>query len=315
MHLTVTMPQLNTEQRTFVLESYFRSNSTTQVMQEFTQRFPERHPPPTRCSIIRLVNKFRTRGSILNQNAGRSGRRRTTRTPENIERVRLALEENPRLSTTRNGLGISRAGMSEIIRLDLNWHPYRMRVRHQLNENDRLRRMHYSQWIIQKFQDATFLGKIVVGDEAGFAMNGRVNTHNVIQYAPKGQPPNFHFDVSASRDKVTVWAALSGNGHIIGPFFFDENVNGESYLNMLNEEVIPEMNILYDFDAWGDVRFQQNVWWFQDGAPCHRRRIVIDRLRELFGGQVVAFNHENEWPARSPDLTPCDFFLFSCSYF
>ena len=102
----------------------------------------------------------------------------------------------------------------------------------------------------------------------------------------------------------------SGNGHIIAPFFFDENVNGESYLNMLNEEVIPEMNILYDFDAWGDVRFQQNVWWFQDGAPYHRRRIVIDCLRELFGGQVVAFNHENEWPAISPDLTPCDFFLW-----
>ena len=47
----------------------------------------------------------------------------------------------------------------------------------------------------------------------------------------------------------------------------------------------------------------------EDGAPAHRSVAVRDRLREVFGNRIIALNHNNEWPPRSPDLTPCDFFL------
>ena len=59
-----------------------------------------------------------------------------------------------------------------------------------------------------------------------------------------------------------------------------------------------------------ETRFDENIWWVQDGAPCHRLRVVTDRLRELFGHQVVTLNREVEWPQRSPELTPSDFFLW-----
>jgi len=36
---------------------------------------------------------------------------------------------------------------------------------------------------------------------------------------------------------------------------------------------------------------------------------VTERLSELFGDQIVSLNQQVEWPPRSPDLTPCDFFL------
>jgi hypothetical protein len=48
----------------------------------------------------------------------------------------------------------------------------------------------------------------------------------------------------------------------------------------------------------------------QDGAPAHRLIAVGDRLRELFGHRVIALHHQVEWPPRSPDLTPCNFFLW-----
>ena len=54
----------------------------------------------------------------------------------------------------------------------------------------------------------------------------------------------------------------------------------------------------------------RRLWWIQDGAPPHRRRIVTERLQQLFGERVVALNHQIEWPPRSPDLTPLDFFLW-----
>ena len=32
---------------------------------------------------------------------------------------------------------------------------------------------------------------------------------------------------------------------MLGPFFFDENVNGQSYLNFLSDKVIPLMTVLF----------------------------------------------------------------------
>ena len=38
---------------------------------------------------------------------------------------------------------------------------------------------------------------------------------------------------------------------------------------------------------------------------------VQDRLNEVFGeNRVIALQHNVEWPPHSPDLTPCDFFLW-----
>ena len=48
-----------------------------------------------------------------------------------------------------------------------------------------------------------------------------------------------------------------------------------------------------------------------NGAPAHRLRAVRQRLAELLGERVVALYLPLavEWPLKSPNLTPCDFFL------
>ena len=114
-------------------------------------------------------------------------------------------------------------------------------------------------------------------------------------------------NVNMSRQKLTVWLGLCGNGQIIGPFFFERNVNGHMYLQMINHDVVPQLEALFGRKVGGVFR---RLWWFQDGAPAHRLVAVRDRLREVFGNRVVALNHAVEWPPRSPDLTPCDFFLW-----
>ena len=37
---------------------------------------------------------------------------------------------------------------------------------------------------------------------------------------------------------------------------------------------------------------------------------VSELLTDFFGRIIIALNHPIEWPPRSPDLTPCDFFLW-----
>ena len=97
----------------------------------------------------------------------------------------------------------------------MNFHPFRIRVRHKFEEGDCNRRINFSRWLIQQFENADFVNKIVIGDEAAFTLNGLVNTHNTVKYAPRGQPPEFNFDRSNTREKVTVWAALCGNGRVL----------------------------------------------------------------------------------------------------
>ena len=55
-------------------------------------------------------------------------------------------------------------------------------------------------------------------------MNGQVNSHNVRKYAPKGNNPEFTYEVSMSKEKCMVWMGLCGNGTVLGPFFLDSSV-------------------------------------------------------------------------------------------
>ena len=47
-----------------------------------------------------------------------------------------ANNQNVSISARRNGLGISSATFNRITKNDLNWHPYQMFIRHQLENND-----------------------------------------------------------------------------------------------------------------------------------------------------------------------------------
>ncbi|XP_022170291.1 uncharacterized protein LOC111033711 isoform X2 [Myzus persicae] len=48
----------------------------------------------------------------------------------------------------------------------------------------------------------------------------------------------------------------------------------------------------------------------EDGAPAHNAIIVRQQLNEMFGNRWMGTHGPVEWPPRSPDLTPLDFFLW-----
>lgn len=130
-----------------------------------------------------------------------------------------------------------------------------MHVCHQLLPRDFARRTQFARWFIDRCErDEIFLRTIVIGDEATFQMNGKVNTQNVREYAPIGQAPEFNFNVNMSRQKLAGWLGLCGNGQVIGPFFFERNVNGVRYLQMLNDNVVPQLLALFDRQHGGVFR-------------------------------------------------------------
>ena len=55
---------------------------------------------------------------------------------------------------------------------------------------------------------------------------------------------------------------------------------------------------------------RQGIIFMQDGASPHNARATLTALRMIFPGGVLATDGDYRWPARSPDLTPLDFFLW-----
>jgi hypothetical protein len=76
----------------------------------------------------------------------------------------------------------------------------------------------------------------------------------------------------------------------------------------LNENFIPNLQGL-GIDM-------SEVWFMQDGARPHRTEQVLQLLNDHFGEKVIALDSARimgegiDWPTYSPDLNPCDFFLW-----
>ncbi|GFW50059.1 transposase [Trichonephila clavipes] len=117
--------------------------------------------------------------------------------------------------------------------------------------------------------------------------------------------PQAYVETPLHPEKLTVWCAL-WTGVIIGPYFFknDEGhnvtVNGDRYRAMITNFFIPELN---NHDV-------QELWFQQDGATCHTACATIDLLKDTFGDRLISRFGPVNWPPRSCDLTPLDYFLW-----
>ncbi|GFV39585.1 hypothetical protein TNCV_4172941 [Trichonephila clavipes] len=69
---------------------------------------------------------------------------------------------------------------------------------------------------------------------------------------------------------------------------------------MITNFFIPELN---NHDV-------QELWFQQDGATCHTARATIDLLKDTFGDRLISRFRPVNWPPRSCDLTPLDYFLW-----
>lgn len=113
--------------------------------------------------------------------------------------------------------------------------------------------------------------------------------------------PHWTLDINTVKsDKVMVWAGII-NQDVIGPYFFERNVNTDTYLELMGDYVYPEL-ILRGYNP-------ENVWYHHDGAPAHRALDTRDWLDANFNNWI-GIGGTIHWPARSPDLNPLDFFLW-----
>ncbi|GFT06082.1 transposable element Tc3 transposase [Trichonephila clavipes] len=149
-----------------------------------------------------------------------------------------------------------------------------------------------------------FHKQILFSDKAHFWLNDYVNKQNCRIWSEANT--QVYVETPLHPEKLTVWCALWAGG-IIGPYFFknDEGrnvtVNGDRYRAMITNFFILELNNQ-------DV---QELWFQQDGATCHTARATIDLLKDTFVDRLISRLGPVNWPPRSCDLTPLDYFLWS----
>ena len=137
----------------------------------------------------------------------------------------------------------------------------------------------------------SFCRNVLFADEKWFVLDSSPNTQNDRYWA--SSPPNL---ISQSRyqgkKKVMCWMGVL-NGSILGPYWFiDERgrnlpVNGENYLEMLQNELWPNLETRTDL---------RRTWFMQDGAPPHVAHDVLDWIKSKFGNQIISRSTSLIWP-------------------
>jgi hypothetical protein len=158
------------------------------------------------------------------------------------------------------------------------------------------------------------LEKTFFSDESWFHLSGYVNSQNMRMWS--GVNPHYYIEVPLHSQKIGVWAAISRT--LIGPIFFEgkysiiyatfKNLNVQ-IAGILNAERY-RLKILTPFiETLLDDELTQG-YFQQDGARIRTTWANLNFFMEFYDNRLIRLNMPHEWPARSCDLTPCDFFLW-----
>ena len=288
-----------------IIKCYYQSsNSPTAAVRLYKKRHGIHNDPFDSSAVQRIVKKFEEIGCVAHQAQG-AGRPSLSdvRKESVLEALQDASNSNElRLSSVSAVSQLSdipRSSVYRILRYDLNKHPYRLQMKQELSPDDFVKRETFAKWFLDIMLDS--LDNVLWSDECYLDLQGGVDTHNAIIWAD--EKPKHVLMKPLHPEKVCVWIGFTAK-FMLEPVILDEGtINGEIYLSMLKENVIPNLKRLKKCSL---------TVFLQDGAPPHIYSSVKQLLLKTFTEQrVISRNFSNSWPPRSPDLNPCDYYFWS----
>lgn len=283
------------EDRVFIIKTFYQEKYPKNVQRKW--KLVKKSDPPKRETITKMIKKFEATGSVLDD-VSKRGRPKIRTSEENQEKIINLINLDPTSSSRRlsSVLNLSQSSVNRITKKALLLKPYRPRLIHQLSEDDYDRRVEFSErFIAMHDADPKLIDSIWWSDESSFNLAGEVNRHNCVYYATEN--PNVTIIKPIKSPSLTVWAAISSIG-LIGPYFFEGTVTGQNYLQMLKTFFIRK------------IKARDKYHFMQDGAPPHYAKDVRSWLDNKFPERWIGRRGPIDWPPRSPDMTPLDFYLW-----
>lgn len=302
------------KEKALLVKLFYQNNSNAAAaLREFRKLKDVRRGPMSDRGVHKMIKKFEETGK-LDILPGRGRKKVDISSIEDIATAAVDLASqssfgNASVPAIANEVDMPISTVRKVMRQILRYYPYKIQRVQQLIQGDTESRLSFSlQFLARMNVDNSWPWNILWSDEAHFYLNGQVNTHNCRIWAKEN--PNVVQEVPLHAAKVTVWCGFTAT-FMIGPYFFEEltstgpitcSVNGRRYLNMLSNFLIPELQ---------QRGCLQNIVFMQDGAPPHITRAVRTFLTSHFTeDRIISRYFQTLWPPRSPDLTPCDFWLW-----
>jgi hypothetical protein len=138
------------------------------------------------------------------------------RTPENVEKVRMAIVKSPRHLVRRHSaaIGLSDRSVLRILNRDLNFHPYKIAVVQELSDHDMANCRISSEQLHEMLNDDGVINTVLMTDEAHFHYSSYVNKQNYPYWAPEN--PQQPHQCSLQSERLTVWCGIAFFG-VLGP--------------------------------------------------------------------------------------------------
>lgn len=277
----------------------FCDGNATAAVREYQRRFPGRRVPDIR-TFINIHRRFCEIGI-----RPRRPERAINLSVAQENRIMNLIIHDPTLSTRRVGriVGVSHKLVWKLWKR-YGLHAYHYRKSQGIIPPDHFSRIVFCQRMNQELiNNPILLQKILWMDEAQFTRAGVFNSKNQVQWHESN--PNLHWQASHQTEfSVNMWAGVFNN-QLIGPIEIPHRLNADNYLEFLRNVTS------FEFFEQVDLQTLRTMWLQHDGAPAHYGTQVREYLNATFPGRWIGRGSTNiAWPARSPDLTPLDFYVW-----
>ncbi len=266
--------------------------SVTLIQRAWRREYPK-SAIPSSSTIKNIVSNFEKTGSV--DHVPPKPKVPSPKREGAKNQLKSLISEFPKLSIAKcaSAVGISATLTYHIVHDDLHLKPYKFHKWHKLEDADCPKRVIFANWYLDL--PLTHQQHMFFSDEAYFYLTLPINKQNNREWAASN--PCNGVEKPLHDKKVLVWCAISP-AKIIGPYYFTECVNQRNYLKMLKDYFIPRLL---------KMPSREKYYFQQDGATPHTATSVQTWLSDKFGEKFI---DKKSWPPRSPDLNPCDFYLW-----
>lgn len=232
----------------------------------------------------------------------KSGRPTTSRNEENIQKVKKLVRSDRRLTVRMlaEELGLRRESVRIILTEDLGMKKICAKmVPKLLSDDQKARRVDLSRDVLEQLEgNPEFLDNVITGDETWVFQYDPETKRQSLQWKTAGSPRPKKARMSRSRVKVMLIVFFDNKGLVHHEFVPQgQTVNQHFYKEVLSRLIARIRRSRRDL-------WENNRWILHhDNAPAHNALSIRQFLAEK---QITTLEH----PPYSPDLAPCDFWLF-----
>lgn len=257
---------------------------------------------PSRASVFNWFAEFR-RGRQSLEDDERCGRPISATGEENVAAVKTMVDEDSRVTVSQieQELGISSGSVRMILHEKLRLNKVSARwVPHMLTQEQKDARVKWCREMLARFDGgrSRTVWEIVSGDESWICSFDPETKQQSAQWTPVGGAPPQKFRRDRSVAKQMVATFVSKTGHVVTiPLVTQRTVTADWYVN----HCLPK--VLEAVPQQRPRTRHRGLLLHHDNAPAHKAKRTQDFLDQE---RVQQVGH----PPYSPDLAPCDFFVF-----